>query len=106
MDKVADSDKLLMAVSIVSSPQAPADAVSLVQQACASAALDIIAMSGAKVWASAWVPAISALGPWADGHIISIKMGFAEPNQDSAQIEVNPPPHLSADDVTVTFRDA
>jgi hypothetical protein len=76
---------LLFAVSIVNSVGVPANATALVQQAIANAsagqpnALNIVdgpqSTIGAKIWASRFIPSVSALGTWAEGNVISLQIG-------------------------------
>ncbi len=81
---------LLFAVNIVNSVGVPANATALVQQAIVNAsagqpnALNIIdgpqSTIGAKIWASRFIPSVSALGTWAEGNVISLQIGS---NNDS-----------------------
>jgi len=76
---------LLFSVQIVNSIQVPATATTLIQQAIINAgngapnALNVVdgpqAAIGAKIWASRFVPSISALGTWAEGQVISVTIG-------------------------------
>ncbi len=81
---------LLFAVNIVNSVGVPANATALVQQAIVNAsagqpnALNIVdgpqSTIGAKIWASRFIPSVSALGTWAEGNVISLQIGS---NNDS-----------------------
>jgi hypothetical protein len=76
---------LLFAVSIVNSAGVPSNATALVQQAIINAnagqpnALNIVdgpqSTIGAKIWASRFIPSVSALGTWAEGNVISLQIG-------------------------------
>ncbi len=76
---------LLFAVSIVNSVSVPSNATALIQQAIVNAnagqpnALNIVdgpqSTIGAKIWASRFIPSVSALGTWAEGNVISLQIG-------------------------------
>lgn len=76
---------LLFAVSIVNSISIPANATALIQQAIVNAnagqpnALNIVdgpqSTIGSKIWSSRFIPSVSALGPWAEGNVISLQIG-------------------------------
>lgn len=84
---------LVLNVDIVNSSQVPANAATLVGNAVVNALAGnpnnqgIIdgpqATIGSKIWASRFIPPISALGQWAQGQIISIGIGSFN-NPDAA----------------------
>jgi hypothetical protein len=85
--------QLLFAVQIVNSVGVPADATTQIQAAIINAgagnpnALNVIdgpqAYIGSKIWASRFVPSISALGTWAEGQVVSLLIG-SNNNADAA----------------------
>jgi Baseplate J-like protein len=76
---------LLFSVQLVNSVGVPANATAQIQQAIINAgagnpnALNVVdgpmVAIGQKIWASRFVPSVSALGTWAEGQVIEIQIG-------------------------------
>lgn len=86
---------LLFSVQIVNSAGIPADATTQIRNAIIAAgagnpnALNVVdgpaATIGAKIWASRFIPPVSALGTWAEGQVIQLQIGAnSDPDAASA----------------------
>lgn len=103
--QIAAALPVLFEVTLVDSPQVPANALMLVQVAiiAAFAGSDggARARIGGTVYASRYYTPVALLGSWAQ--IVSIKVGDVTPTLDDLVVDINQVPTIDATDITLVL---